>query len=147
VSHLLPIAEELGFSVYLATLKVTRSGQADEEYYRRKRERSRKRKRRSRWHKDWDELEGDDEEYEEAEGGEPTPTMGKPEIENYELSNLVVLCGESRLPFDEFVISDSKAVIPKGAFDGVEPDSYRTEYEDGEMGDVRVWDLLFAQSS
>jgi hypothetical protein len=77
--------------MHLAMLKVTRSGQADEEYYRRKHERSRKQKYRSRWHKHWDELEEDDDEYDEAGGGEPTPIMGKLKLENYKFSNLVML--------------------------------------------------------
>ncbi|RXW19976.1 hypothetical protein EST38_g5881 [Candolleomyces aberdarensis] len=137
VSYLLPIAKELGFSVCIATLVLTRSGQATEGY-RRRRERDRKRvkyryRRRGFGFSEFEEDDNEDKEGED-EGGS-TPSMGKLESEKYQVSNPVMLRGARQLSFDQFDISYSKAVIPQKAFDGVKPDSERAEYENGEMGD------------
>ncbi|RXW17214.1 hypothetical protein EST38_g8644 [Candolleomyces aberdarensis] len=119
-AHILPLAQELGFSVCLANLTYVQHGYADdygECYY-----------KRGRYDSDEDDDEDESEDDKRVGGG--GPDMVEVLEEEYEIKNCVSVSEGKSLDLGEFTIS-RESVIPEGAFDGKSPN--RTEYE-GYMG-------------
>ncbi|RXW12377.1 hypothetical protein EST38_g13476 [Candolleomyces aberdarensis] len=112
VAHLLPIAQELGFSICLANLTYTQHGYGNDNgggYY-----------KRNKW--GYDSYEDDDE--------DDDPGMAEVEEESYEISNSVRIAGGRGLAFGDFTVEEG-CLVPENPFQKVSPD--RTEYE-GYMG-------------
>ncbi|KAF6756350.1 hypothetical protein DFP72DRAFT_1044931 [Ephemerocybe angulata] len=117
VAHLRPVAEELGFSVCLANLKRTESGCADDCGY--------NYNKRGRYGRGWYDSDEDEDEDEHV-------TMLEVEDSSMELSNVVRLeeNGPKNMGLGTFAL-DSEALVPRNAFEDLEPDDQ--EYE-GYMG-------------
>ncbi|PPR07883.1 hypothetical protein CVT24_005620 [Panaeolus cyanescens] len=127
VSHLLPIAQEMGFVFCLANLVKTVSGSADDCGY------SYSKRRRSGYWGRYDEYDDDDD-------GE-TPDILEVEEESMEISNLIRITANEAvdLGVGKFDLS-SEALVPRTAFDHLSPDDSEYEgYQGNYAGNVDQW--------
>jgi hypothetical protein len=109
VSHLLPIAKELSFTVCLARLTLSLWGYADTcaKYYHRTRP--------------WGYQGNDSEE-------DNIPGMQSIDEETQEISELTCISGKNKPPFDDFEVEDDVLIL-KEPLSNQKPD--RKEYDDG----------------
>jgi hypothetical protein len=120
VAHLLPIAQELGFSICLANLTFTQHGYGEDH--------GGHSHKRGRWGGCA---------YSEEEEEDDDPGMAEVEDESYDISNCVRIAGGragSNFDLEEFSIEEG-CLVPANPFANASPD--RTEYE-GYMGNVRL---------
>ncbi|KAJ2928449.1 hypothetical protein H1R20_g8653, partial [Candolleomyces eurysporus] len=120
VAHILPLAEELGFSVCLANLTCTQHGEAEDSMYGCH---SRSwfgygRRRRFSF------FDEDDDDFEE------TPVMAEVREEEYEIKGCVRISRGRKLDLGDFSVS-SNAISPEGAFEDADPN--------GTEGDGAGW--------
>ncbi|RXW17212.1 hypothetical protein EST38_g8641 [Candolleomyces aberdarensis] len=123
VAHILPLAEELGFSVCLANLTCTQLGESEESLY----------GCHSRsWYGYGGRLHCGF--YDDEEDSDETPTMAEVTEEYYKIKNCVRISRGSKLDLGDFSVS-SDAISPKGAFEGADPNGTES---DG-FGGVEQW--------